>query len=106
QTATIELHFVNRIKEGTLSLFLDGQLVWSTPLESPKNPLRRLGGEELIATIAVAAGAHDVEVRVANASARIDAREVVPAELAAGETRRLRVVLVPLRGRLKVKWEP
>lgn len=104
--ATIEIHFVHRVRAGTLEVWVDGEPAWSTPLESPKNPLRRIGGEELISTFSVPAGAREIEVRVANDSERLDARETLSGELKAGETRVLRVVLVPLRGKLRLKWEP
>ncbi|HEX9800519.1 MAG TPA: serine/threonine-protein kinase [Thermoanaerobaculia bacterium] len=105
-TTTIELHFVNRIKAGALEVWIDGQRAWSTPLESPRNPLRRIGGEELIGFIEVPSGRREIEVRVANAAESIDARETVSAELVAGETRLLRAVLPPMRSRLRLKWEP
>jgi hypothetical protein len=105
-TATIELHFVHRIKSGSLEVWIDGERAWSTPLASPKNPLRRIGGEELIGFIEIPAGRREIEVRVANAAESIDAREAVSVELTAGETRLLRAVLPPMRSRLRLKWEP
>jgi eukaryotic-like serine/threonine-protein kinase len=105
-TATIELHFIHRIKAGELEVWIDGEPAWSTPLESPRNPLRRIGGEELIGFIDVPAGRREIEVRVTNAAESIDARAAVSAELATGGTHVLRAALQPLRSRLRLEWEP
>jgi hypothetical protein len=87
-------------------VWIDGQRAWTTPLASPRNPLRRIGGEELIGFVEVPAGAREIEVRVANAAESIDARDEVSVDLVAGETRVLRAVLPPLRSRLRLRWEP
>ncbi len=105
-SATLEIRHANRLRRGTMTVWVDGERVWSESLAAPRSPIQRLGGQEILESIAVAPGAHDVEVRITNAAGSVDARGVVHAGFEAGSRRQLRVVLVPLRSKLQLDWEP
>lgn len=103
--ATLELVHHNRLRGGQISVWVDGERVWSAPLQAPRNVLDRVAGEEVRARLPVAAGTRTVEVRIGQATARIDASGVVRGRFEPGERRRLRVVLRPYIPRLGLEWE-
>lgn len=105
ESATLEIRHFNRLRRGTMTVWVDGVEVWSESLAAPRSPIQRLGGQEILESIAIAPGAHDVEVRIRNSAGRVDARGVVHGNFAAGGRRQLRVVLVPLRSKLQLDWE-
>jgi len=106
--ATLELTFFNRLRGGTLTVWIDGERAWSRELDLPGTSLKRVTGQAIRAEIPVAAGERDVEVRVTGSAGRIDSRGVLRASFAAGTTRRLRVRPLPLatgsRLELTVPW--
>lgn len=102
--ATLELTFFNRLRGGTIAVWVDGERAWSRELDLPGTSLKRVTGQAIRAEIPVAAGEHDIEVRVTGSERRIDAQGVVRANFASGATRNLRVTLVPFRSRLDLDW--
>lgn len=102
--ATLELTFFNRLRGGSIAVWVDGERVWSRELELPGTSLKRVTGQAIRAEIPVAAGEHDIEVRVTGSERRVDAQGVVRASFAPGTHRNLRVTLVPFRSRLDLDW--
>jgi hypothetical protein len=102
--ATLELTFFNRLRGGTIAVWVDGERAWSRELDLSGTSLKRVTGQAIRAEIPVAAGERDIEVRVTGSARRIDARGVTRASFAAGATRNLRVTLVPFRSRLDLDW--
>ncbi|GMU66076.1 MAG: hypothetical protein AMXMBFR36_23500 [Acidobacteriota bacterium] len=102
--ATLELTFFNRLRGGTIAVWVDGERVWSRELELAGTSLKRVTGQAIRAEIPVAAGEHDIEVRVTGNERRVDAQGVVRASFTPGATRNLRVTLVPFRSRLDLDW--
>jgi hypothetical protein len=102
--ATLELTFFNRLRGGTLTVWIDGERAWSRELELPGTSVKRVTGQAIRAEIPVAAGERDVEVRVTGSAGKVDSRGVTRATFAAGATRNLRVTLVPFRSRLDLDW--
>jgi serine/threonine-protein kinase len=103
--ATLEIVHHNRLRGGQISVWVDGERVWSAPLRAPRNVLDRVAGEEVRTRLPVAPGARTIEVRVGHAAARIDASGVVRGQFEPGAQRRLRVVLRPYLPRLGLDWE-
>jgi hypothetical protein len=102
--ATLELTFFNRLRGGTLTVWIDGERAWSRELDLPGTSLKRVTGQAIRAEIPVAAGERDVEVRVTGSAGKVDSRGVTRAVFASGATRNLRVTLVPFRSRLDLDW--
>lgn len=102
--ATLELTFFNRLRGGTLTVWVDGERAWSRELELSGTSLKRVTGQAIRAEIPIAAGEHDVEVRVTGSAGKVDSRGVTRATFAPGATRNLRVTLVPFRSRLDLDW--
>jgi serine/threonine-protein kinase len=105
EMATLQVVHVNRLRNASITLWVDGERAWSSPLNVPRKFLDRFGGDTVRASIPVAAGERRIEVRVTHREARIDSRGVVRARLEPGRTRRLRVVLVPYLPNLRLEWE-
>ena len=103
--ASLEIQFHNRLRHGTMTVWVDGQKVWSTALSVPRDPIKMVKGDPVRATIPVAAGSRTIEVRIAQASARIDSRGVARAQFESGQKRRLRIVLLPYLPKLGLDWE-
>lgn len=102
--ATLELTFFNRLRGGTIAVWVDGERAWSRELDLSGTSLKRVTGQAIRAEIPVAAGERDIEVRVTGSARRIDARGLTRASFTAGATRNLRVTLVPFRSRLDLDW--
>ncbi len=104
-SATLELRHNNRLGSATLTVWVDGQRVWSAPMRAGENVLRRLEGEEVQVSLPVAPGRRSIEVRIDGHSTRAAARALAQAEFRAGQSRQLRVVLRPFQSKLGLSWE-
>jgi serine/threonine-protein kinase len=102
--ADLEIVFRNRLKDATLTLYVDGEETWTRALNGAHNFFRRSIGKDVWTTVPIPAGEHVIDVRVTGAEAKLDLVRRTEVSVAAGETRRLRVVLIPPKT-LKLAWK-
>ena len=103
---TLAVLYFNRLRTGTVTVWVDGERRWTAPLSAPRNLLDRVEGEPVRATLRVTPGTHVVEVHVSQRSGHIDARGSIRGDFTPGRTRLLRVTLVPYVPALGLEWEP
>ena len=104
--ATLELRHANRLRNASITVRVDGATAWTSPLNVPRRFLDRFSGDEVRASIPVAAGVRRIEIRIVHRGAGIDSRGELRSRFEAGRTRRLRVVLLPYVPNLRLEWEP
>lgn len=103
--ATLVLVHVNRIREVTMTVLVDEQIVWSDDVEGPRNPLWKTVGKDVEVSIPVPAGRRRIEVRLRGSRGRLQRSERIAGTFAGGETRRLRATLsLPARN-LRLRWD-
>ncbi len=100
----LEIVFRNRLKDATLTLYVDGEESWTRSLTGARNFIKRSIGKDVWTTVPVPAGEHVIDVRVTGIEAKLDLVRRTEVALAAGDTRRLRVVLIPPKT-LKLAWK-
>jgi serine/threonine-protein kinase len=102
--ATLTWSFRNRLRTGSLTVWVDGRPVLSRRLDRPGNFFKQVTGQRLEGSIPVTAGERTIEVRLEGRPPRVDARESTRATFEAGERRRLQVVLNPATRNLRLSW--
>lgn len=101
--ATLDVLYVNRLREGRVSLRIDGVEAWSQEVGA-KNPLKRLAlGKRHHIALPVDAGARSIEVRI-TAPTGVDARKTIHGTLKAGTTRQLQVTLRRRANEIELDW--
>jgi hypothetical protein len=105
-SASLHLVYNNRLASGSISVWVDGERVWSAEVSGPRNVIRRVTGRELRRTVQVPAGERTVEVRISGRAAMIDvdAASSIRGQFEADEARWLRVALNPLTDSLRLSW--
>lgn len=103
--ATLEVTYLNRLRSGWMTLWVDGELLGSWPLEGPGNVFKRAAGRRVSERLEVPAGDHTIEVRIQGGPPHVDARQVIQGKLEARGRRSLRVALNPLTENLRLRWE-
>jgi hypothetical protein len=106
RAATLHLLYYNRLRRGAITVWVDGERVWTSPLGAPRRLLDRVEWEPVRASLPVASGKHLVEVHVSQIATGIESRGSIRGDFAPGGTRLLRVTLVPLVPALGLEWEP
>jgi hypothetical protein len=102
--ATLEVLYNNRLKTASMSIWIDDAEAWAQTVAGPTGLLKRAAGEEVRATMLIPDGGHSIEVRVSSSSGRVDAAKRIEALFRQGQTRVLRVVLLPPKG-LRLHWK-
>jgi len=103
-SATLRVSYLHRLTRARLSVWIDGEPVWSRSVDRPGGLLKRLSGRRIEGSIPVPPGPHEIEVRVTGQPRNVDLREVVQASFNEGEVRWLRVGLNPVTKNLKLSW--
>ncbi len=102
--ATLELRHENHLRQAWMSVWIDGERVWSEEMIGPKSVFKRALGQKVRATISTSAGRHLIEVRISEKSMKVDAGESIRASFSAGETRQLEVSLKRRSNQLRLSW--
>ena len=102
--AQLEVVFRNRLKDASLILYVDGEETWTRDLNGAQNFLKRTIGKDVWTTVPIPAGEHVIDVRVTGVEAKLDLVRRTEVTIAPGDTRRLRVVLIPPKT-LKLTWK-
>gem|GEM_PF-6210904 len=103
-SGTLEVFFRNRLKGGSVSVWVDGESVATESFSGAKNVFRRTVGKDISMSIPVSSGDHEIRVRVSGANGKFDETRTTQVTISGGETRRLRLVHVPPGG-LRLSWK-
>lgn len=101
---TLEIVFRNRLKGGTLSVWIDDERVWSHSFTGSKNFFKRSIGKDVWTTVRIPAGMRLIDVRLTGSQGKLDLVRQKEIQIEGGETRRVRVVFVPPKT-LKLTWK-
>ncbi len=101
--STLELVYRNRLGSATVAVTVDGVEVWNRPVAAPPN-WSRIVGDEVLATIPVAAGDHRVSVAITGHSMQVQASSWIVGRFEPGRNRRLRVSLNPYTDKAWLEW--
>jgi hypothetical protein len=104
QATLIVLH-ENRLKSASMTLWINGEVATSERLSISGGFFARTRGRAVQTTILVPPGPQTIEVRIAGAKGKVDARKTTSAEFVAGETRLLRARLIPIVHNLDLDWQ-
>ncbi len=102
--ATLDISYKNRLRNATLTIWIDGEKTWSEKVTTPKGLLKRAAGRSVRANLMLPEGGHVIEVRVDGDSGKVHAAKRIEAVFQDGQTRRLGVVLIPPNV-LKLSWK-
>ncbi len=95
ETAQLALFVKSSLKEGTLTLRVDGREVYSTNLASDAKRWKKVIGrahQDFAAQVEIPAGAHTITAQVLNSVKSREHEASVDVEIAAGQERGLRIV--------------
>jgi serine/threonine-protein kinase len=101
---TLEIVFRNRLKGGTLSVWIDDEQVWSQGFTGAKNFFKRSMGKDVWTTVRIPAGTRLIDVRLTGIEGKLDLVRQAEIQIEGGETRRVRVVYKPPKS-LKLAWK-
>ena len=102
--ATLDISYRNRLRSAFLTIWIDGEKTWSERVTAPKGLFKRASGTRVRASIMVPEGGHVIEVRIDGSEGKVNLSERIEAVFEEGETRGLKVVLIP-PSMLKLSWE-
>ncbi len=105
--STLVVQHKNRLSLAYISLWIDGERMWSQELAAKKGVFKRFGrfsGELIEHSIAVSEGKHTIEVHISGKSMKIEARASIKGTFRSNESRQLKVGLNPYTDKLKLAW--
>lgn len=102
--ASLVVSYRNRLKSAWMSIWVDGEKLWSEPIKARGRFLGRARGDLVEVTLPVLHGRRTIEVRLTGAHKNVDASRVITGIFDAGESRNLRAKLHPLSGELDLSW--
>jgi serine/threonine-protein kinase len=102
--ATLEVVFRNRLKSASISVYVDESKVWTESVTGAKSFFKRAIGKDVWSSLRVAEGRHTIDVRITGTEGKVDLVKRTTAEFSRGETKRLRIVLLPPKT-LKASWK-
>jgi serine/threonine-protein kinase len=102
--STLEVSYTNRLKRATMDVWVDGTHLLSTPVSRSRGVLRRAVGHKILHSIPVSSGHHDVRVRIRGSEGKIEVSNWSGNTFDEGQTRRLRLELIPPKY-LKMTWK-
>lgn len=103
-TAFVEVVYRNYLRESTMTISVDGEIVWQRNL-TVSNPLKKMTGKQIKTEISVPQGVHSVRVRVSSPEAGVDAARTLKSLFHGGEARVLGVSLEAKENILYVYWK-
>lgn len=102
--STLEISYTNRLKQATVDVWVDGRHVLARSVSRSGGLVRRAVGRKFFQSIPVAPGHHDVRVRIKGSEGKIEAANWSGNTFHKGQTRRLRLELIPPKY-LKMTWK-
>jgi serine/threonine-protein kinase len=101
---TLEIVFRNRLKGGTLSVWIDEDRAWTHSFAGSKNFLKRSLGKDVWTTVPIPAGTRLIDVRLTGVEGKLDLVRQAEISIEGGQTRRVRVIYQPPKT-LKLSWK-
>lgn len=102
--ATLHFAYRNRLGSATMTVLVDGEVVWTRELEASRNPLSRAFGDEVLETVEVPSGDRTVEVRVLGRSMDVEASASLRGHFEPDGRRWLRITLNPFAEKVSLAW--
>lgn len=93
--STLQISYTNRLKKATLDVWIDDEHILTKPLKGPRGVLKRAVGTSILESIPISKGRHDIRVSIRGNARKIEASNWTTNTFAEGQTRRLRVELIP-----------
>lgn len=104
QAAQLQIEFTNRLKRGTFTVWIDGELVLTRTLSGPKGLLKRFSGQDVVALVPVEPGHHVIEIRARGVQGKYEVARQTAHFFTQGTTYRLGVEVIPPRF-LRFLWK-
>lgn len=107
--ASLRITHKNRLQSATISVWVDGEMLWSRSMSVARRKLRervakKVSGQRVETLLTVTEGEHTIEVEVFGSTGKVKARDQLTGWFDDGQTRSLEVVLIPPR-KLSLSWE-
>jgi serine/threonine protein kinase len=103
--AALAIQYKNRLKAGMISLWVDGNRVWSRSLSAKGGMFKRVSGQSIRGQIPIVPGRHTIEVRITGAEQKVDVSKKIEGVFRESSTRTLQVGLLPTVRKLKLSWK-
>ncbi len=103
--SSLTIRYKNRLKAGRISIWVDGERVWSRALSLRGGFLKRTSGDAIVGTIPMMAGKHTIEVRITGAERKVDVGKKIEAIFRENTPRTLQIGLLPAVKNLKLSWK-
>ena len=103
--AALAIHYKNRLKAGMISLWVDGNRVWSRSLSAKGGMFKRASGQSIRGQVPIVPGRHTIEVRITGAEQKVDVSKKIEGIFRKSSTRTLQVGLLPTVRKLKLSWK-
>jgi len=104
-TAALEILYKNRLKAGTISIWVDENRVWSRALSAKGGFFKRASGQSIQGQIPIVPGRHTIEVRITGVERKVDVSKKIEGTFQESTTRTLQVGLLPTVKKLKLSWK-
>ncbi len=103
-TTTLQISYTNRLRSAQFTVWVDGEKVLDTPVSRRRGLLNRAVGTRVFESVALSPGHHDIQVSIEGVEGKIVASNRTGGQFDDGQTRRLRVELIP-PSYLNLSWK-
>jgi serine/threonine protein kinase len=103
-TANVEVLYRNHLRNSTMTISIDGQVVWRRTL-TLSSPVVRVVGKQVRTEISVPQGIHSVRVRISSPDAGVNIAKTLRTEFHGGEARVLGISLDMEDKKLSLYWK-
>ena len=104
-TTFLAIRYKNRLKAGRISIWIDGERVWSRAISMSGGMFKRTSGELISDLVPVVPGRHTLEVRITGAERKVDVGKKIEGVFQEQTTRTLQIGLLPAVKKLKLSWK-
>ncbi len=102
--ASLQISYKNGLRSAAMTVWVDGEEIWSRQVGTSKGLLKRAVGEEVRAMLQIPEGRHRIRVRIAGASGKLGGSKSIEGDFTEGERRRLGAQLIP-PDVLRLSWK-
>ena len=103
--ASLSIRYKNRLKAGHISVWIDGEHVWSRALNLRGGVFKRTSGQVLEGEIPVSVGKHSIEVRITGAERKVDIAKHIEGVFQENDHRVLQIGLIPAVRKMNLSWK-
>ncbi len=101
----LTIRYKNRLKAGRISIWVDGERLWSRALNLRGGFVKQTSGEVIVETIPMTPGKHTIEVRITGAERKVDVGKKIEGIFRDNTPRVLQIGLFPTIKNLKLSWK-